>query len=50
MEAEVDEDDETFTNISLTDDPGKAQGNIKLLLKKQTKKTSPDFRFHKISQ
>lgn len=26
MEAEVDEDDGTFTNISLADDPGKAQG------------------------
>lgn len=53
MEAEVDEDDGMFTNISLADDPGKAQGNIKLLLQKQTnkqKKTPPDFHFHKISQ
>lgn len=41
MEAEVDEDDGTFTNISLVDDPGKAQGNIKLLLKKQTNKKKP---------
>lgn len=32
METEVDEDDGTFTNISLADDPGKAQGNVKLLL------------------
>lgn len=31
MEAEVDEDDGTFTNISLADDTGKPQGTIQKL-------------------
>lgn len=46
MDAEVDKDEGTFTNISLADDPGEAVIYFTtLFLVKKTKqnKTSPDF-------